>query len=408
MTKLAIHGGPKAKPTPYARANRYGQEELALLQEVIASGQLMGPGGKITQFEQALKDYFGIRYATMVTSGTAALHTALTALGVSEGDEVITTPMTDIGTVAAILALHAVPVFADIDLETRLISPDSVRARITSRTRVVITVHMSGMPCDMDAFMAIGQEFGVKILEDCAQGHAGTYRGQWLGTMGDAAGFSMNESKQMSTGDGGFVFTNDEQTGRIAALFRDKTYLRDANIKRGEQPILFFAPNYRPTQLQAAVAIAQLAKLEWVVRRRREIAARYYEALSDLSNLTLPRIVEGGNPSWWPLACRYTGPADPGRDQLANALQAEGVGISTGMSPANNILRTELISKKKYYPLTDKVPAFWQDVTYDPASCPNVDTLQQTVLRLPIDQRYTDQDIDETIAAVRKVWTYYF
>jgi dTDP-4-amino-4,6-dideoxygalactose transaminase len=413
MEKLAIHGGPKAKPTPYTRPNRYDAEELAQIQETLAAGRLMGPGGKVAEFEGALRKEFNVKHAIMVTSGTAALHTALAALGVAEGDEVITTPMTDIGTVSAILALHAIPIFADIDLRTRLISPESVQERISERTKVIITVHMSGLPCDMDAFLTIRDRYGPKILEDCAQGHGGQYKGKWLGTLGDAAGFSMNESKQMSTGDGGFVFTDDDETGGIAALFRDKTYLRGKKIERGKQPILFFAPNYRPTQLQAAVAIAQLAKLPHVVRRRDEIVQCYYDALSDLPYLELPQIVEGGEPSWWPLACRYTGqdgPSQdgPSRDDLAAALRAEGMPISTGMSPANNILRTELVSRKKYYPLTDQVPAFWRDTTYDPEACPNVDILQRTVLRLPVDQRYTDQDIEETIKAVQKVWTHYF
>jgi len=406
-SNLAIHGGPKAKTVPYNTPNRYGEEELAQLQETIASGRLMGPGGKVREFENAVAKAFGIKHVIMVTSGTAALHTALAALGVAEGDEVITTPMTDIGTVAAILALHAVPIFADIDLQTRLISPQSVRERITKRTKVVVTVHMSGLPCQMDEFLKISQERDVKLLEDCAQGHGGRYQGRLLGTIGHAAGFSMNESKQMTTGDGGFVFTNDDATARLADLYRDKTYVRDGSIGRGDQPILFFAMNYRPTALQAAVGIAQLHKLDWVVKRRDEIVRRYYTELSDVPYLDLPRLVEGTEPSYWPLAARYTG-ATPTRDEMAQALRAEGLVIDTGMSPANNILRTQLVSKKKYYPLTDVVPHFWRDTVYDPDSCPNVDELQRTVVRLPVDQRYTDQDITETIAAIRKVWGHYF
>lgn len=407
MSKLAIHGGPKAKPTPYHRPNRYGEEELIQLKAVIDSGNLMGPGGKVAEFEGLLKKVFGVKHAVMVTSGTAALHTALAALGVAEGDEVITTPMTDIGTVAGILALHAIPIFADIDPETRLISPRSARERITNRTKVIITVHMAGMPCDMDAFLKISAETGVRILEDCAQAHGGQYRGRFLGTLGHAAGFSMNESKQMSTGDGGFVFTGDDETGKIAALFRDKTYIRDGSIGRGSQPIPFCAVNYRPTGLQAAVAIAQLGKLDGVVARRDEIVRRYYEELSGLPHLTLPKIVDGARPSWWPLAAAYTG-VSPTRDDLAAALRAEGIPVDSAMCAVTNTLRTELISRKKFYPLTDEVPAFWRDTAYDPDSCPNVDLLQRTVLRLPVDHRFTDQDIDQTIDGVRKVWDHYF
>ena len=403
MSNLAIDGGPKAKSTPYTLTNRYGDEELQHLKEVIESGRLMGPGGKVQDFEQAVADAFGVKHVVMVTSGTAALHTGLAALGVAEGDEVITTPMTDIGTVAAILALHAIPIFADIDLETRLISPDSVQALQTDRTKVIMVVHMSGLPCDMDSLQGIADAANVKILEDCAQAHGGKYKGKLLGTIGHAAGFSMNESKQMSTGDGGFVMTNDDETGRIAGLFRDKTYIRDGSIGSGDQPIPFFALNYRPTCLQAAVGIAQLKKLDMVVPRRDEIVRRYYKELDDLEGLDFPRIVDGGSPSYWPLGTRYAGAAFS-REEIAKALQAEGLSITTRMTPMNNVLRTELITKKKYYPLTDEVPSFWRDTEYDPDSCPNVDELTRTVIRLPVDHRYTNEDVEQTIAGVRKVW----
>lgn len=403
MEELAIRGGPKVKNTPYYQGNKYGAEELAELSAAIDSGRLMGPGGKVKEFEKHLVSYYGVKHAVMVTSGTAALHTALCALGVAEGDEVITTPMTDIGTVSAILALHAIPIFADIDPETRLISLESIKQRISPRTKVVIAVHMAGLCCDMDGILSAARENGIKVLEDCAQAHGATLHGKLLGTIGDAAGFSMNESKQVSTGDGGFVLTNDDATAEIAGLFRDKTYIRGGKIARGKQPIPFFALNYRPTALQAAVALAQLRKLPTLVRRRAAIVERYYTELRDLSHLQLPRLTDGSSPSYWPLPARYLG-TKPTRDQIAEALQAEGIPISTGMTPPKNILTTEMISKKKYYPLTDTVPAFWRDTTYDPASCPNVDQLQETVMRLPVDQRYTEEDISQTIQAFKKVW----
>lgn len=407
MEKLALHGGSKAKPTSYNTPNRYGDEERKLINKVIDSGRLMGTDGMVADFEAEVAQAFNVKHVIMVTSGTAALHVALCALGVSEGDEVITNPMTDMGTTAAILAQHAIPIFADIDPQTRLICPDSVRKLITHRTKVIITVHMSGLPCDMDTFMNISLESGIKILEDCAQGHGGTFGGCHLGTIGQAGGFSMNESKQMSSGDGGFVTTNDDETARIARLFRDKTYVRDRKVIRGEQPVSFFAPNYRPTGLQAAVGLAQLHKLEALVARRAAIVNRYYNELGDLPHFELPHITSGSQPSYWPLAAKYTGDT-PTRDKLAKALRAEGVRLDTGMAAVNNILRTELIQKKKYYPLTDKVPSFWRNTVYDPESCPNVDALTRTCLRLPVDQRYTDKDIDQTIAAVRKVWAHYF
>ncbi len=407
MDELAINGGAKAKSVPYSRPNKYRGEERDLLLEVLNSGKLMGPDGKVADFEADVCGAFHVKHAIMVTSGTAALQTALVALGVSEGDEVITTPMTDFGTTAAILALHAIPIFSDIDLSTRLLDPQQVQKKITDKTRAIITVHMAGMPCEMDAFLAIGEETGVKILEDCAQAHGATYRGQFVGTMGHAGGFSMNESKQISTGDGGFVTTNDDETADIARLFRDKTYLRNQTLERGVQPIPFFGANLRPTNLQAAIAIAQLRKLEGLVARREQIVRRYIAELGDLPHLDFPKIADNARPSWWPLAIRYTGD-EPTRDELVAIFRAEGIPINTSMSAVKNILHTDVIQKRKYYPLTDDIPTFWQNTTYNPDDCPNVDTLQATCLRLPVDERYTDEDIDQTIAAVKKVWAHYF
>jgi len=407
MSKLAIEGGPKAKPTPYQVTNRYGDEEMALVKEVLESGRLMGVDGKVKDFEEETAKYFGVSHAVMVTSGTAALHVALAALGVSEGDEVITNPMTDIGTVAAILALHAVPVFVDIDPKTRLISPELVRERITDKTKVMITVHMAGVPCPLDAFLKIREETGVKLLEDCAQAHGARYNGKLVGTIGDAAGFSMNESKQMSTGDGGFVLTNDDEVGRVAALFRDKTYVRGGGLRHGMQPVPFFALNYRPTCLQAAVGIAQLHKLEGLVERREAVVRRYYIELADVPHLEFPNLVEGAEASWWPLGVRYTGEG-PSRDELVEALNAEGVPAGHCMSAVRNILRTEMIQNRQYYPYSEEPPSFLKEVSYDADACPEVDALQDSVIRLPVDERYSDQDISQTIEAVKKVWGHYF
>ena len=407
MSKLAIEGGPKAKPEPYQTPNRYGAEEMRLIQEVLESGRLMGVDGKVKDFEEEVARFFGVKHVVMVTSGTAALHVALAAMGVAEGDEVITNPMTDIGTVSAILALHAIPVFVDIDPQTHLISPQLVKDRITDRTRAMITVHMAGLPCPMDEFLEIREQTGVRLLEDCAQAHGARYNGQFVGTIGDASGFSMNESKQMSTGDGGFVMTNDDEIGRVAGLYRDKTYLRGGDLTHGMQTVPFFAMNYRPTCLQAAVGIAQLRRLEGLVKRRDAIVRRYYLELNGLSYLELPQLVDTGEASWWPLAARYRG-SDPSRDELLEAIKAEGVLAGHCLSAVRNILRTEMIQNRQYYAYEVEPPAFWGDTEYDPDGCPEVDALQDSVIRLPVDQRYSDEDISQTIEAVKKVWSHYF
>ncbi len=410
MPKLAIHGGPKAKTVPYARPNRYGEEEKRLLCEAIDEGQLMyTAGAAVRRFEEAIQDKFGCKYAIATTSGSAAIHIALAAVGVAEGDEVITTAMGDAGTTLGIVAQHAIPIYADIDLDhaTATLCPKSAEERITERTKAILAVHMAGNICDMDAFLEIGRKHGVAIVEDCSQAHGGKWQGKFVGTMGAMGAFSMNESKHMSTGDGGFMTTHDEETARLARLISDKTYIRDGSVGRGSQPIPFLGLNYRPNGLIGAVALAQLGKLDRRLARHNEIVRRYYEGLGDLPHLVLPRVLDAAAPAWWSFPMRYVG-EEPTRDEILAALSAEGLSVGGGMSPSYNALRTEMIQRKRVYPLTDRVPHFWRDTVYDPDSCPNVDEMQRTVLFHKIDERYTDQDVDETIAGFRKVWEHYF
>ena len=410
MSQLAIHGGPKAKPAPYNLPNRYGEEEKRQLCEAIDDGRLMYTSGrKVKEFEAAIQEQFDCEYAVMTTSGTAAIHTAMAAVGVAEGDEVITTAMGDAGITVGIVAQHAIPVFADVSLDrgTATLSPESVESCITDRTKAVLVVHMAGNVADLDAFLELGRRHGIAIVEDCSQCHGGKWRGQCVGTFGAAGAFSMNESKHMSTGDGGYLTTSDSQVARLARLSTDKSYTRDRPVKRGEEPIPYMGMNYRPNCLIGAVGLAQLAKLPASLERRTAIAQRYYESLSGLPNLELPNVLEHAEPAWWSFPMRYVGES-PTRDEILAALGAEGLSVGGGMSPANNALRTELIRHKRLYPLADGVPHFWRDSVYHPDSCPKVDEMLRTVLFHKVDERYTDEDVEQTIAGFRKVWVYYF
>jgi len=240
MSQLAIDGGPKAKPTGYNSRSRYGEEEKRLLCEAIDDGQLMYTSGeKVREFEEAVQERFGCEHAIMTTSGSAAIHIAMAAVGVAEGDEVITTAMGDAGTSIGIVAQHAIPIFADIDLDsaTATLSPASAERLISERTKAILVVHMGGNIADLDAFLEMGGRHGIAIIEDCAQAHGGGWNGKVVGTLGDMGAYSMNESKHMTTGDGGFMTTNDAETARLARLISDKTYIRDGSVSRGGQPI---------------------------------------------------------------------------------------------------------------------------------------------------------------------------
>lgn len=407
MSQLALHGGPKAKPAPYTQPNRYGDLELKYVTEALRGGKLMSPSGTmVSRFEAACAAKFGAKHCILTTSGTTAIQVAFAAAGVTEGDEVITTNVCDAGTFMSILALHAVPIFADIDPNTYASTAATVEPRITPRTRAILVVHMAGIAADMDAFLALGRRHNIAIIEDCSQAHGATWAGKHVGAMGLAGAFSMNESKHMSTGDGGFILTSDDTVAWIARLYIDKTYLRGP-VQRGEESVSFAALNCRPTAITAALAQAQLERLDENIARRRVIAARYYQELSDLPELHLPRLPKACNPAWWPVPVRYVG-SSPTRDEIMAAIQAEGVSINSALSPLKGNVRSKLIRERRFYPLTDKLPHFLTDVHYDPNSCPQTDAIMPTVMRLPMDFRYTDEDITQTIAGIRKVWDHYY
>ncbi len=407
MVELAINGGPKTKTTKYSRPNRYGDLEKKYLMEAVDEGGLMMTGGSmVKRFEAAAAEKFGCEHVILTTSGTTAIQTALIAVGVTEGDEVITTAIADAGTFMSILALHAVPVFADLLPDTVGPDPDSVEKLITPRTKAILNVHMAGIVGDMDRFLAISEKHGIPLVEDCSQCHGGQWRDRYVGTMGKAGAFSMNESKHMSTGDGGFVTTNDDAVARIARLYIDKTYSR-GETRRGDETLLFAAINARPNCMTGAVALAQLERLDDNLARRDQIVQQYYDQIGDLPNLHLPQILPGAKCAWWPLPVMYTADS-PTADEVAAALRAEGIEANRALSPCTGNLHQTVIKDKQFFANSDKVPHCLANINYDEWSCPAADKVAAQVMRLPVDHRFTDQDIDETITGIRKVWAAYF
>ena len=392
--KLAIDGGTPAKQTPWGTGKRYGEEELELLKETLDQGTLFyAQGKKVYQLEEMFARKNNTAYTVACTSGTSAIHTALIAVAISPGDEVIVPPITDMGSIAPILFQGAVPVFADLDPHTYVLDPRSVEACITPRTRAVLAVHLWGNACDLDALSALCARHDLVLIEDCAQAFGVTYHGKPVGTIGALGCFSFNEFKHISCGDGGLVLTNDEALAKRARLATDKCYNRDATVAV-RNPI-FLANNYRMTELQAAVAIAQVAKLDDIVARRRAWCARLTEGLADLPGLMLPQATPGCDPSWWFYMMRY----DKDVDVFAQALNAEGIGVGA-----------HYIGKCIYeYPIFVDHSAFvrghhaYMERTYGPGLCPVAEQILHDCLILVVKEWFTETDLSETITGIRKV-----
>ena len=392
--KLAIEGGTPAKQTPWGTGKRYGEEELQQLKEALDQGTLFyAQGKKVYQLEETFARKNGAACGVACTSGTSAIHTALIALGISPGDEIIVPPITDMGSIAPILFQGAVPVFADLDPHSYVLDPRSVEACITPRTRAVLAVHLWGNACDLDALSALCMRHDLVLIEDCAQAFGATYKGKPVGTIGEFGCFSFNEFKHISCGDGGLVLTNDKTLAKRARLATDKCYNRDTSVAV-RNPI-FLANNYRMTELQAAVAVAQVAKLDDIVARRRAWCNGLTKGLADLPGLSLPQATPGCDPSWWFYMMRYDG----GVDAFADAVNAEGIGVGA-----------HYIGKCIYeYPVFINHSAFmrgshaYMERTYGPGLCPVAEEILRDCLILVVKEWFTEADLTETIAGIRKV-----
>lgn len=399
----AIAGGAPAKTTPYGKSKRYGDEELQELSEALNQGTLFyAHGNKVFSLEAAFAQKHGVKHAVASTSGTAAIHAALIALGISPGDEVITSPITDMGTVIPILLQGAIPVFADLCEDTYTLSPQSVKAHLSNRTRAIIVVHLAGNACDMDSLKTICREHNVRLVEDCAQALGCTYKGAPVGACGDVGCFSLNEFKHISCGDGGIAVTNDDELGKRLRLATDKGYDRSPCVAIRHSP--FLANNYRMTELQGAVALAQLRKLDGIVQSRRRWCDELTRRLEYAPGLALPSATAGCDHSWW-FYCMRVLVEEVGADAttIADALQKEGLPVSA-----------HYIGQCVYeYPLFQNHAAYQRGEhpfnarTYKKGDCPAAERILDTALILAINEAYSDKDLDETSTAIHRVMNWF-
>jgi perosamine synthetase len=328
--RLAMDGGSRVVPKWFDSGPRVGLPEALNLAKVIISRNMNCTEGQmVNRFQQEYADLLGARYATASSSGTAAIHCALGALSLNPGDEVITTPFTDMGTVIPILACNCLPIFADVDPLTGNLTAETILRKITSKTKAVILVHLFGRPADLDPICEVLRVRGIRLIEDCAQAHFAEYKGRKVGTIGDFGCFSFQQSKQISCGDGGITISNNEDLAMRAALFSDKGWQRSSAGRAGRNHY-FLGMNYRMTEFQGAVALAQTRRLPGLIAARRAAAGRLAAQLRNVPGIILPPQPQGVNPSWWVFSFT-TDQAGTGvtNKALSGALNVEGVSVAT-------------------------------------------------------------------------------
>ena len=262
-----------------ASGRTLGQEELDLVAEAIGAGKLFAPKGTfVKELEARFADLVGVEHAYACTSGSAAVHTAIAAIDPEPGDEIITTPITDMGALSPIPYQGAIPVFCDVDPVTLNVTPETIEARISDRTKAIIVTHLFGSPCDMTGIMQLADSKGIPVIEDCAQAFLAEHRGRKVGAFGAAGCFSLQQGKHVTTGEGGLVVSIDPAVARRVFLYINKAWgYGDQNPDH-----YFLALNYRMNEITGAVAVAQMAKLGGVAERRVKTASQLTERLQVL------------------------------------------------------------------------------------------------------------------------------
>ena len=405
MQTLAIDGGTPVRTEPLYYGRQWiDEEDIAAVAEVMRS-DFITCGPKVAELERTLCAYTGAKHAIAVNSGTAALHAAVFAAGIGEGDEVITTPLTFMASANCALYVGAKPVFADIDPETYQIDPDSIEARITERTKAIVAVDYAGEVVDAERIRAICDKHHLVFIEDAAHAIGSKHNGKRTGSYADITCFSFHPVKTVTSGEGGAVLTNNDAYAKRAMLFRSHGIERDAgeiaaelyddvtDAERGDmsyvtdQPLLGY--NYRMPDLNAALLLSQMKKLDRFIARRKELVARYDEAFKDLPQIALQK-----SPAWSDAARHlYTIRLVPERISCSRA------GFFAAMEAENVVCQVHYMPTYRF--------THYRNLGYQKGSCPVAEETYAWLMSVPLYPKLTDAEVSDVITAVRKVTNHF-
>lgn len=365
---------------PYGR-QWIEEEDIQAVVEVLRS-DFLTTGPKVPAFEQAFAEYTGAKYAVAVSNGTAALHVACLAAGISKGDEVITTPITFAASANCALYCGAVPVFADIDPRTYNIDPEKIREKITKRTKAIIPVHFTGQPCDMKRIHQIAKEYGLMVIEDAAHGAGAEYQGRKVGSLSPLTTFSFHPVKHITTGEGGIVTTDSKELYEKLLLYRSHGITRKEELLTAKEGDWYYEQlelgyNYRMTDIQAALGESQLKKLGRFLERRRKIAARYDEAFAGTKIVRPYQLTEVCS-SWHLYVIKVEASE---RKRIFDRLRAAGIGVNVHYIP---------VYHHPYYRKHGYASVFLE----------NSEKLYQSLISLPIFPALTDEEQEYVIQTV--------
>ena len=405
--QLAVNGGTPVRTEPLSTTNWgplfYDDKERAQLDEVLESRRpfrFANPldRSKVALFENEFAARMRTKYALAVTSGTAALHTALAALEVGPGDEVIIPAWTWYSCYATVIQLGALPVFAEID-ESFNLDPGDIERHITPNTRVIMAVHLQGNPADMDPILAIARKHKLKVLEDASQSVGASYKGRPLGSMGDIGIYSLQQSKTITAGEGGAVVTSDPYLFERAVRFHDVTVRRDFPAKLHYMPGL----NYRMNEFTGGVLLAQVRKLDTIIGNVRRHARRVYDGIRDLPGARLRKLPDPAGELGTGVFLEFRSSAE--RQRFSEAMKAEGVPVSP---PAGSVILPIVPEIEQKVTVTPRWPSFASEhgrsIRYGRECCPRTIEILGRFAGVMIGPKYTERDTTDAVTALRKVY----
>ena len=415
--KLALYGGPKTITKDFERYNSIGIEEVEAAKAVVETGVLskfLGcwdadfyGGPKVQEFERACEKYFDVKHAVTVNSWTSGLIAAVGAIGIEPGDEVIVTPWTMCASATAILQWNAIPVFADIEPDTFNIDPESVEANITPYTKAIMAVDIFGHSCDIDALMQIAKRHDLKVITDTAQAPGTFNNGRVTGTLGHVGGYSLNYHKHIHTGEGGILVTNDDDVFERLQLIRNhaEAVVEDKGVTNIANMI---GHNFRLGEIESAIGIEQLKKLEKFIKNRQRAAQLLNEGLKGLKGLKIPTVKDECTHAYY-MYCLTLDVDQLGvsRAKIFAALEAEGVaGLSEGYVNVHMLpmYQQKVAYGSKGFPWTSDICNRY--VSYEKGICPIAEELHdKTLLGYEMCMHeLEDGDVGLIVSAFRKVW----
>lgn len=391
MDKLAIQGGSPIRATMLSYGQQWiDEEDIQQVVDVLRS-DLITQGPKIAEFEAAVAKYIGAKYAVAFSSGTAALHGACFVAGIGEGDEVITTSLTFVASSNCVLYQGGIPVFADIKPDTYNIDPDAIEQKITSRTKAIIVVDFTGQPVEIDRIRELSIKHNLVLIQDAAHSLGAEWKGIKVGNLADMTMFSFHPVKHITTGEGGVIVTNDSNYYKKLLMFRSHGITKDPDLFLRNDGLWYhemhdLGYHYRITDLQGALGLSQLSKLDRFIVRRREIATLYIQALSGLVGVTVPYQHDDTLSSWHLFIIKFNlSQFSTGRKEIFDALRAENIGVHVHYIP---------VYLQPYY----------QGLGYLKGECPHAEKFYEEAITLPLYPKMSERDVNDVISAVEKVY----